>query len=74
MDTQPDIIYHIVTVADYRENVIGSMYAAMSLLTEGFIHCTSGRDTTLLVIEDYFSNISEPIYLLKIAANGILKI
>ena len=72
MNIQPDIIYHIVTAADFRKNVIGSMYAAGSLLTDGFIHCTSGEDTTLLVIEDFFSNINGTIYLLKIVTNAVI--
>ncbi len=72
MSMQHDIIYHIVTAADYRKNVIGNMYAPESLVREGFIHCTSGKDTTLLVMEDFFSNVSGTIYLLKIITNAVI--
>ena len=72
MNIEHEIIYHIVTAYDFRENVIGSMYVPKSLLREGFIHCTFGKNTTLLVIEDFFSDISETIYLLKIVTNGVI--
>ena len=72
MNVQPDIIYHIVTAVDFRENVIGSMYVPKSLLREGFIHCTFGEDTTLLVMADFFCNVSGTIYLLKIITNAVI--
>ena len=72
MSMQHDIIYHIVTAADFRKNVIGNKYAPESLVREGFIHCTSGEDTTLLVMEDFFINVSGTIYLLKIVTNAVI--
>ena len=72
MSIYPETIYHIVTAADYKANIIGSMYAPDSILREGFIHCTSGEDTTLLVIEDFFCNISGTIYLLKIVTDAVI--
>ena len=72
MNIQQEIIYHIVKASDFRENVICSMYVPESLLREGFIHCTFGENTTLLVIEDFFSDVSEKIYLLKIITNAVI--
>ncbi len=72
MNIQSEIIYHLVKASDFRENIIGSRYAPGSLLREGFIHCTSGENTTLLVIENFFSNVSESIYLLKIITNAVI--
>ena len=72
MSIQHDIIYHIVTAADFRKNVIGNMYAPENLVREGFIHCTSGEDTTLLVMEDFFIDVSGTIYLLKIVTNAVM--
>ncbi len=72
MNIEHEIIYHIVKASDFRKNVIGSMYVPENLLREGFIHCTFGKNTTLLVIEDFFSAISETIYLLKIVTNAVI--
>ena len=72
MNIQPEIIYHIVSSSDFKKDVVGSMYAPGSLLRNGFIHCTSGEESTLLVVEDYFSNIKESIFLLKIVVDAVL--
>jgi uncharacterized protein (DUF952 family) len=72
MNIQHEIIYHIVTASDFRKNVIGFMYVPESLLREGFIHCTFGRNTTLLVMEDFFGDVSGTIYLLKIVTNAVI--
>ncbi len=72
MKIQSEIIYHIVSSSNFKNDVVGSMYAPDSLLRNGFIHCTSGEESTLLVAEDYFSNIKESIFLLKIVIDAVL--
>ncbi|MCK5153085.1 MAG: DUF952 domain-containing protein [Spirochaetales bacterium] len=72
MNIQTEIIYHIVSSANFKNDVVGSMYAPGSLLRTGFIHCTSGEETTLLAAEDFFSNIKGIIYLLKIVVNAVI--
>jgi uncharacterized protein (DUF952 family) len=72
MKIQSEIIYHIVTASEFRKNVIGSMYAPESLLREGYIHCSSEEYTTLLVVEDFFNDESEPIYLLRIVTDAVI--
>jgi uncharacterized protein (DUF952 family) len=69
---ESDYIYHIVSISDYKKNIICSMYAPESLLKQGFIHCTAGEKTTLLVAEDYFPGFQTKIYLLKIIKDAVL--
>ena len=72
MNIQHEIIYHIVKASDFRKNIIGSMYVPESMLREGFIHCTFGKNTTVFVMEDFFSDVSGMIYLLKIVTNAVI--
>jgi uncharacterized protein (DUF952 family) len=72
MNTQTEIIYHIVSSADFKSYVIGSMYAPESLFKNGFIHCASREEDTLLIAEDYFDKIEGSVYLIKIIVDAVL--
>jgi uncharacterized protein (DUF952 family) len=51
-------IYHIVTVNDLKNHTRDNYYKPPDFDKDGFIHCTAGKDTALLVLEDYFVEIS----------------
>ncbi len=72
MQDEPETIYHIVSEAEYFQNVIGSMYVPDSIVRDGFIHCTSGKKTTLLVAKGCFSHIKGDLFILKIITAAVL--
>ncbi|HEX6914033.1 MAG TPA: DUF952 domain-containing protein [Chitinophagaceae bacterium] len=48
------IIYHITTAAAWRQSLVAGYYEAPSLITEGFIHCSTESQVSG-VLERYFS-------------------
>ncbi len=59
-------IFHIATEPNFRSCLSDDFYEADSLKTEGFIHCTSGESVLLAVAENYFSEATDPLLVLKI--------
>ncbi len=56
---QKNIIYHILTLKDLKSQTEGEFYQPGNLAQNGFIHCTAEKATSLLVLEDYFKEISK---------------
>jgi uncharacterized protein (DUF952 family) len=52
-------IYHIVTLDDFKAQTKNNYYKPSSFEQDGFIHCTVEKSTSLLVLEDYFVEISK---------------
>ena len=52
-------IYHIVTLHDLKTQTIDNYYTPSSFEKDGFIHCTAEKSTSLLVLEDYFVELSK---------------
>ena len=56
------MIYHIITVADWRKALETGVYTALSLDLEGFIHCSTESQTEG-VLNRYFSGQKELVKL-----------
>lgn len=52
-------IYHIVTLNDLKTQTKNNYYKPRNFEKDGFIHCTEGISTSLLVLEDYFAEASK---------------
>jgi uncharacterized protein (DUF952 family) len=59
-------IYHLVTESDFRVLAGNGRYLPARFEQEGFIHCTGQPETLLVVADDYFSAVSEPVLVLVI--------
>jgi uncharacterized protein (DUF952 family) len=51
-------IYHIVTLNELKTQTKDNYYKPGNFEKDGFIHCTAEKSTSLLVLEDYFAEIS----------------
>jgi uncharacterized protein (DUF952 family) len=52
-------IYHIVTLAELKKQAKDNNYKPENFESDGFIHCTAGKSVSLLVLEDYFAELSK---------------
>jgi len=59
-------IYHIVTLNDLKSSTKDNYYRPGNFEEDGFIHCTRKKSITLLVLEDYFVEISKRNVLLML--------
>ena len=64
-------IYHIVPESEFKAGIAGNSYTPARFEEDGFVHCTAGRETSLLVAKDYYrpfleSDAAEPLLLLQI--------
>ena len=63
-------IYHIVPESEFKAGIAGNSYIPARFEEDGFVHCTAGRETSLLVAKDYYSLFLEadaaPLLLLQI--------
>lgn len=71
MENDLKVVYHIAV----KENLVLSNdkknYKPSDFDSDGFIHCTGAPDTTLVVLEDYFQQVTKEIILLEIAINKL---
>ena len=56
------VIYHIVTPAEWQRWADSPVYEAVSLHTEGFIHCSMAMQIPP-VLDRYYTNVSELLLL-----------
>jgi len=65
-----NLIYHIVPESEFKAGTVGNSYTPARFEEDGFVHCTAGRETSLLVAKDYYSAFLEadaaPLLLLQI--------
>jgi uncharacterized protein (DUF952 family) len=68
-----NIIYHIVTMNELKKQTADNYYKPVNFENDGFIHCTGDKSVTLLVLEDYFTELSETnvILILEIDTAGL---
>ena len=63
-------IYHIVPESEFKAGIAGNNYTPSRFEEDGFVHCTAGRETSLLVAKDYYSAFlgadAAPLLLLQI--------
>ena len=52
-------IFHIVTLNDLKTQTRNNYYKPSNFEKDRFIHCTAEKSTSLLVLEDYFVEISK---------------
>ena len=52
-------IYHIVTLEELKKQTTEKHYKPVNFDIDGFIHCTAGKETSLLVLADYFAEASK---------------
>ena len=62
-----NIIYHIVTQNDLESFTKDGCYQPGNFSQDGFIHCTAEKSTSLLILEDYFKEISKSNEILVLA-------
>ena len=48
-------IYHIVPESEFKAGIAGNSYIPARFEEDGFVHCTAGRNLSLLVAKDYYS-------------------
>ena len=62
------VIFHVLTLDDLKNQTKDGYYKPVNFDDDGFIHCTGEKSTSLLVLEDYFCEISKTkeILILKI--------
>jgi len=64
------IIYHIVPAAEFKAGTVGNSYTPTRFAQDGFVHCTAGKETSLLVAKDYYSAFlaadADPLLVLQI--------
>ena len=63
---QAGVIYHLTPLSELAAGVSGDHYSPARLEMDGFVHCTSGEATTLLVAGDYFADLREPLLVMEI--------
>jgi len=51
------MIYHIVTLDELKSHTNDGYYRPSSFEKDHFIHCTAGKSTSLVVLDDYFLEI-----------------
>ena len=65
-----NLIYHIVPESEFKAGTVGNSYTPARFEEDGFVHCTAGRDLSLLVAKDYYSAFlkadAAPLLLLQI--------
>jgi len=66
MSQQTGEIYHLVTESDFRSLAGEGHYLPARFEQDGFIHCTGEPETLLVVADDYFSTVTEPVLVLVI--------
>ena len=60
------VIYHLLPESDLLPGVGAVHYSPARLEDDGFVHCTSGAETTLAVAADYFGELREPLLVMEI--------
>ena len=53
------LIYHIVPESEFKDGIVGNNYIPARFEEDGFVHCTEGRDLSLLVAKDYYGTFLE---------------
>lgn len=66
-----EVVYHIAIKENFVLSNNMKNYKPSDFDSDGFIHCTGAPDTTLVVLEDYFQEVTKEIILLQIAINKL---
>jgi uncharacterized protein (DUF952 family) len=71
MNNNFNVVYHIAIKDEFILSCSKVSYIPESLNSDGFIHCTSEPETTLLVLSDYFQQVTAELLLMQIAVNKL---
>lgn len=66
MSSQPQVIYHLVPASELRAGCRSDHYRPERFSEDGFVHCSASAATTLAVADDYFADLTEPLFVLAI--------
>lgn len=67
--SSPGPIHHIAPASELAGGCTTSTYSPARLAEDGFVHCSGSREVTLAVAADYYSDVSEPLFVLDIDAS-----
>ena len=59
-------IYHLVALPEFKAQIRENYYTPVFFENDGFIHCTGDKETSLLVLEDYFNEVAKSYEILII--------
>ena len=71
MDTDLNVVYHIAIKENFIQAIQKNYYKPIDFDADGFIHCTGEPDTTLVVLDDYFRQVTKDILLIRIDINKL---
>lgn len=71
MENDLNVVYHIAIKENFIQETNKNSYKPDYLLSDGFIHCTGDPDTTLVVLGDYFQQVTKEIILIEIEINRL---
>ncbi len=71
MDNDSKVVYHIAINENFNQAIENKYYKPGDFDTDGFIHCTGEPDTTLIVLGDYFQQVTKEILLIRIDINKL---
>lgn len=74
MENNTKIVYHIAIKENFIRASNGGNYKPNDFDREGFIHCTGEPDITLLVLDDYFRQVTQEIILVQIAVDRLTSV
>jgi uncharacterized protein (DUF952 family) len=63
--------YHLVPAATWAARPADDAYAAPSLATEGFIHCTDGEDEVIATANRYYRDDPRPYLVLTVDLDAV---
>ncbi len=58
-------IYHIAVRSELEAGIAAGVYTPSGFGEDGFVHCAQ-RESVLAIARDYYSDVSEPVWLLEI--------
>lgn len=74
MDNDLKVVYHIAIKENFIHESNKNSYKPNDFDSDGFIHCTGEPDTTLVVLGDYFQQVTKEIILIQIAINKLTSV
>lgn len=74
MDNDLKVIYHIAIKENFIQSSNEDNFKPDDFDSDGFIHCTGEPDTTLVVLVDYFQQVTKEIILIQIAINKLTSV
>ena len=74
MNNDLKVVYHIAVKENFIQTCNKDNYKPSDFDADGFIHCTGEPDTTLVVLDDYFQQITKEIVLIQIAVDRLTSV